>query len=63
VLSSLPRIPHRRVAGEWTSVSFPRDINRADLEWVVEIPDFENVVMDAGNAIAQRMPLKENVFT
>jgi hypothetical protein len=44
-------------------VSFPRDINGADLEWVVEIPDFENVVMDAGNAIAQRMPLKENVFT
>ncbi len=29
-----------------------------DLERVVEIPDLENVVMDAGNAIAQRMLLK-----
>jgi hypothetical protein len=35
----------------------------ADLEWVVEIPNLENVVMDAGNAIAQRMSLKENTFT
>jgi len=36
---------------------------RTDLEWIVEIPDFENVVMDALNAIDQWMPLKESTFT
>ena len=34
-----------------------------DLGWIVKIPDLENVViMDASNAIDQRMPLKKNTF-
>ena len=32
---------------------FPGHQVRTDLEWIVEIPDFENVVMDVLNAIDQ----------
>jgi hypothetical protein len=45
------------------NLRFPGRQVRTDLEWIVEIPDFENVVMDALNAIDQWVPLKENTFT
>jgi hypothetical protein len=35
----------------------------ADLERIVEIPDLENIFMDAGNASVQSMPSKYNAFT
>ena len=40
----------------------PESINGTDLEWVVEIPDLENVFMYAANAVGQRTPLKDNTF-
>ena len=44
--------------------SFPRtSIIYTDLEWIVKIPDLENVIMDACNAIDQSIPLKENTIT
>jgi hypothetical protein len=63
VLSSLLRIFPRRVAGV-LNVNVVSEISKgADLYWVIEIPNLENVVMDASNAIAQWMPLKEDTFT
>ena len=34
-----------------------------DLQWIVKIPDLENIITDACNAIDQPMPFKENAFT
>jgi hypothetical protein len=36
---------------------------QTDLGWIVKIPDLENIIMDACNAIDQLMLLKENTFT
>ena len=38
--------------------SLPRTSIYTDLGWIIEIPDLENVIMDASNAIRQPMPLK-----
>ena len=35
----------------------------SDLQWIVKIPDLENVIMDVRNAIDQPMPLKEITLT
>ena len=42
---------------------FPRMSIHTDLGWIVKIPDLENVIMDACNAIDQSMPSKENTIT
>jgi hypothetical protein len=43
--------------------SYPRMSIHTDLGWIVKIPDLENVIMDASNAIDQPMPLEENTIT
>jgi hypothetical protein len=43
--------------------SFPRKSTHTDLEWIVKIPNLDNVIMDACNAIDQPMPFKENTST
>ena len=45
------------------NLRFPGGQVCTDLEWIVEIPDFENVVMDAPNAIDQWVRWKESTFT
>ena len=35
----------------------------ANLIWIIEIPDLENIKSDTRNAIAQPMLLKEDTFT
>jgi len=38
---------------------FERGTIYADLEWVVEIPDLDNIVVDAGDTLDQCVSLKE----
>ena len=42
---------------------FPRMSIHADLSRIVKIPDLENVIMDACNAIDQPIPLKGTTIT
>jgi hypothetical protein len=55
-------LPGKQLENE-RQCSFPRMSIRTDLVWIVEIPDLENIVVDARNAIGQRVPLKNNAFT
>jgi hypothetical protein len=55
-------LPGKYLEGEGRCL-FPRmSIHTTDLGWIVKIPDLENVIMDACNAIDQPMPLKKNTF-
>jgi hypothetical protein len=57
-------LPRKYLENKHQCSFYRKSIHTAsDLEWIVKIPDLENVIMDACNAIDQRMPLEENIFT
>ena len=42
---------------------FPRMSIHTNLQWIVKIPNLENIIMNACNAIDQPMPIEHSTFT